>query len=224
MNTATHQELTAPAEQLLIAAERLLAEKGLGAVSVREIARAAGQKNHSAISYHFGSIENLIDAILSYRMLPLNVKRAKRLEQWRHAGRTSDLRGLVQVLVEPFADELLQPPEQSYYLRLLAQLMSQRQWQPLFTEHPVRASAILETGELMADILRPIMGEEIALERLRLMGLHMLNTITEWDAVRRRGDLTLNRNTLAWRVDNLVSYLVGGLSAPSKAAIDEVLE
>ena len=68
------------------------------------------------------------------------------------------------------------------------------------------------------------MGEEIALERLRLMGLHMLNTITEWDAVRRRGDLTLNRNTLAWRVDNLVSYLVGGLSAPSKAAIDEVLE
>ncbi|MCB1703690.1 MAG: TetR/AcrR family transcriptional regulator [Halioglobus sp.] len=214
MNTANHQELSVPAEQLLIAAERLLAEKGLGAVSVREIARAAGQKNHSAIAYHFGSIDHLIDAILNYRMVPLNQKRANRLAVWREAGQPDDLRGLVTVLVEPFADELLQPLQQSYYLRLLAQLMSQREWQPLFSEHPVRASAALETGALIADILRPQLGDEIALERMRLMGLHLLNTITEWDAVRRRGDFALDPQTLAWRVDNLISYLVGGLSAP----------
>tara|TARA_R110002049_G_scaffold9747_11_gene48875 strand:- start:1571 stop:2215 length:645 start_codon:yes stop_codon:yes gene_type:complete len=214
MDTAHNQELSISAEQLLIAAERLLAEKGLGAVSVREIARAAGQKNHSAISYHFGSIDKLIDAILNYRMVPLNKKRADRLAAWREAGRADDLRGLVNVLVEPFANELLQPLQHSYYLRLLAQLMSQREWQPLFSEHPVRASAALETGELIADILRPRLGEEVALERMRLMGLHLLNTITEWDAVRRRGDLDIDPQALAWRVDNLVSYLVGGLSAP----------
>jgi AcrR family transcriptional regulator len=215
MNTAITRELTASAEQLLIAAEKLLAEKGLGAVSVREIARAAGQKNHSAISYHFGAIDDVIDAILSYRMLSLNEKRSERLAQWRAAGHADDLRGLVQVLVKPFADELLLPPEHSYYLRLLAQLMSQREWQPLFTEDPVRAAAVLETGYLMAELLTPVIGEELAVERLRLLGLHSLNTITEWDAMRRRGELVLNDETLRWRVDNLVDYLLGGLTAPA---------
>jgi AcrR family transcriptional regulator len=215
MNTATTPELTASAEQLLIAAEKLLAEKGLGAVSVREIARAAGQKNHSAISYHFGSIDDLIEAILSYRMLALNAKRSERLAQWRVAGRPDDLRGLIEVLVQPFAAELLLPPEHSYYLRLLAQLMSQREWQPLFTEHPLRASAVLETGYLMADLLIPVIGDALAVERLRLLGLHSLNTITEWDAMRRRGEWVLNEETLGWRVDNLVDYLLGGLSAPA---------
>lgn len=221
MNTALSQELSAPAEQLLIAAERLLAEKGLGVVSVREIARAAGQRNHSAISYHFGTIEDLIDAILNYRMVPLNEKRAAQLLQWRDAGRADDLRGLIQVLVEPFAAELLLPLEESSYLRLLAQLMSQREWQPLFTEHPLRASAVIETGELMVGLLRPVLGEALAQERLRLMGLHTLNTITEWDAVRRRGELRLTRNTLTWRVDNLIDYLLGGLSAPSTLSYTE---
>jgi AcrR family transcriptional regulator len=215
MNAATTQELTASAEQLLIAAEKLLAEKGLGAVSVREIARAAGQKNHSAISYHFGSIDDVIEAILSYRMLSLNEKRSEHLAQWRAAGKADDLRGLIEVLVQPFAAELLRPPEHSYYLRLLAQLMSQRDWQPLFTAHPLHAAAVLETGYLMADLLIPVIGEALAVERLRLLGLHTLNTITEWDAMRRRGELTLNDETLNWRVDNLVSYLLGGLSAPA---------
>jgi len=211
---ANPQELSAPAEQLLLAAERLLAEKGLGAVSVREIARAAGQKNHSAISYHFGSIEALIESILDYRMLSLNAVRAEHLARWRATGQTGGLHGLLQVLIKPFAAVLLLPPEQSYYLRLLAQLMSQRDWQPLFIDHPERASALIETGVLMAELLEPVLGERLTHERLRLMGLHAVSTITEWDAMRRRGDLTLTRATLAWRVDNLVDYLHGALCAP----------
>ena len=46
--------------RLIRAAERLFAENGLGAVSVRDITRAAGAKNESALHYHFGSKEALI--------------------------------------------------------------------------------------------------------------------------------------------------------------------
>lgn len=208
-------ELTATAEQLLLAAERLLAEKGLGAVSTREIAREAGQKNHSALNYHFGSREGLIEAILTYRMAALNENRHQRLNALRAQGRETDFRALVEVIVVPLAEELLLPPDQSYYLRLLAQLMSQREWQALFTGDQQRSSAALEAGGLLAALLQQNLSEEIALERLRLMGLHVLNTITEWDAMRRRDELILNEDTLQWRVKNLLDYMVGALQATS---------
>jgi AcrR family transcriptional regulator len=207
-------ELTPTAEQLLIAAEKLLAEKGLGAVSTREIAREAGQKNHSALNYHFGSRAALIEAILDYRMTPLNQARQKRLGKLRAEGREGDFRGLLEVIIEPFAEELLLPPEQSYYLRLLAQLMSQQEWQSLFISRQQRSSAVLEAGGLLTGLLQQTLTTEIALERLRLMGLHVLNTITEWDAMRRRGELILNQDTLQWRVKNLVDYMLGALKAP----------
>jgi AcrR family transcriptional regulator len=212
---AFQKELNSTAEQLLLAAEKLLAEKGLGAVSTREIAREAGQKNHSALNYHFGSRDALIEAILNYRMTPLNESRHQRLDSLRADGCEGELRALVEVIVEPFADELLLPPEQSYYLRLLAQLMSQREWQYLFTANPQRSSAALEAGVLLAGLLQPELSEEVALERLRLMGLHVLNTITEWDAMRRRGELAINEDTLQWRVKNLVDYMAGALQASS---------
>ena len=48
---------------LIRSAERLFAEKGLGTVSVKEITRAAGARNPSAVHYHFGNVETLINQI-----------------------------------------------------------------------------------------------------------------------------------------------------------------
>nr|WP_189954437.1 helix-turn-helix domain-containing protein [Streptomyces alanosinicus] len=44
-------------------AERLFAEHGLCAVSNRQIGEAAGQRNVTAVSYHFGSRTELVRAI-----------------------------------------------------------------------------------------------------------------------------------------------------------------
>ena len=48
---------------LIETAERLFAEKGIDNVSLREINRAAGQKNVAALHYHFGTRESLLEAI-----------------------------------------------------------------------------------------------------------------------------------------------------------------
>lgn len=207
--------LNPTAELLLTTAEQLLAEKGLGAVSTREIARAAGQKNNSAISYHFGSMPALLEAILDYRMTPLNQRRREMLDAVISAGADKDLRSLVEVMVKPLAEELLQPPAQSRYLSLLSQLISTGQWQSVFTLHEHRASALLETGERIVALLVASHSQQVALERVRLMGLHTLGTISEWDALRRRGELQFNQDTLPWRLENFFDYLVGALSAPS---------
>lgn len=52
------------AEHLKSVALRLFAERGVDGVTVRQIAEAAGQKNHAAVGYHFGSKDELIRAVI----------------------------------------------------------------------------------------------------------------------------------------------------------------
>lgn len=46
--------------RLKVEAQRLFARSGIDGVTVRDIAKAAGQKNSAAVGYHFGSKEGLI--------------------------------------------------------------------------------------------------------------------------------------------------------------------
>ncbi len=52
---------------ILDAAERLIAERGIQ-VPLRDIAVAAGQRNNSAVNYHFRNRQDLIDAIVRRRL------------------------------------------------------------------------------------------------------------------------------------------------------------
>ena len=55
-------------EQILLAAERLIADHGVDGVSMRQIGSAVGSGNNSAVLYHFGSKEKLVQAIFEYRL------------------------------------------------------------------------------------------------------------------------------------------------------------
>ncbi len=84
---------------LVEAAERLIAEEG-PAVSLRQVVAAAGQRNSSAIRYHFGTREQLIGAVVDARQSLFEPKRLERLAVLKAAGdRTA--RGLIRALLEP---------------------------------------------------------------------------------------------------------------------------
>lgn len=51
---------------IMSAALRLFAEYGVAAVTVRQIAEAAGQRNHASVGYHFGSKEALLRAVIAH--------------------------------------------------------------------------------------------------------------------------------------------------------------
>src|SRR3546814_6660333 len=55
------------APRILQAAEDCFGEHGIDAVSLRQIAIAAGQGNTAAVQYHFGSKEGLLEAIFQHR-------------------------------------------------------------------------------------------------------------------------------------------------------------
>lgn len=57
--------------RLIRAAERLFADHGFKAVSLRQIGAAADQRNTSAVRYHFGDKDGLIEAIFERRQAEL---------------------------------------------------------------------------------------------------------------------------------------------------------
>src|SRR5438132_11926503 len=64
--------------RILDAAERLFVEHGFEATSLRQLTAAAGV-NLAAVNYHFGSKEELFQAVLTRRLDPMNQERIERL-------------------------------------------------------------------------------------------------------------------------------------------------
>ena len=106
----------------MLAAERLIAEHGAD-VSLRDIAVAAGQRNNSAVHYHFGSRHDLIDAIVEYRVAALESRRLELLAEREADGVADDVRGLLSVLVEPMFEVPYQQGA-THYARFLEQVRS----------------------------------------------------------------------------------------------------
>jgi AcrR family transcriptional regulator len=114
---------TAVPDALISAAERLFAERGSEAVSLREINAAAGSTNASAIQYHFGGRRGLIRAVLAKHEVEIERRRHEMLDAYE-AGGGGGLRALCAALVEPLAAELATEGGPGY-LQLIADLYNQ---------------------------------------------------------------------------------------------------
>ncbi|MET0374185.1 MAG: TetR/AcrR family transcriptional regulator [Rhizorhabdus sp.] len=90
--------------RMILVAEALFAEGGINGVSMREIAAKAGQGNHFAVQYHFGSREGLVEAIFDYRMEQMEPVRARMLEEAEALGRLNDARTLLAIVYLPQLD------------------------------------------------------------------------------------------------------------------------
>lgn len=87
--------------KLILAAEKLFARGGIEGVSLREIAAAAGQGNHHAVQYHFGSREGLVQAVFAFRMEQMEHRRAEMLAAAEAAGKLGDARSIVEIIFLP---------------------------------------------------------------------------------------------------------------------------
>jgi AcrR family transcriptional regulator len=119
-------------DKLLDAATRLWAENGSHLVSLNLIVEEAGQKNSSALQYHFGNREGLIDALFARHVPAIRERRQAILA----AGDKNDPRVAASALVLPVSAlltgdwrdrgflcvtaDLLPNPPQDRYEKILA--------------------------------------------------------------------------------------------------------
>jgi AcrR family transcriptional regulator len=115
--TSEIDERTSVRELLLDTAERLFAEGGVGATSVRAITAAAGA-NVAAINYYFGSRDGLLRELISRRLVPLNQERLRRLAACRPAG----VAEVLEALAIPALDLCFEHP---HFARLASRLRAE---------------------------------------------------------------------------------------------------
>jgi AcrR family transcriptional regulator len=97
--------MTTTKDSILNAAEKLFAERGFDATSLRAITTAAGS-NLASVNYHFQSKEKLLQALFSRRLEKLNRKRMERMDRYEAAygEKPVPLGKLIRALIEPMFD------------------------------------------------------------------------------------------------------------------------
>ena len=85
-------------EAILAAAEELFASDGFNAVSVRDIAQAAGA-NPGSVTYHFKTKDGLLLEIYQRHCVPMNHRRSELLEA---AKRVRDLKDRLEAIVRAY--------------------------------------------------------------------------------------------------------------------------
>lgn len=198
-------------DKLVAAAERLFAERGADNVSLREINRAAGQKNVAALHYHFGSRRALMIAIFERRMTDINRRRMEMVEALTGSGREGDIRTVVEAMVLPLAEQLTKPKRDSHYVRFLAQAVADPN---VDVGNLIRGRfdhGVAETRRLLRRILAGLPGA-IVEQRLGLAAAEMVYALADKERRiardgRQSGDLRLY-------IDNLIDSIAGMLTAP----------
>jgi AcrR family transcriptional regulator len=107
--------------RLLAEGARHFAERGIHGTQMREVVRAAGQANDSAVHYNFGSRDGLLAAICTRHLDAMEPDRRERLAR---QGPDPDLHTVLTDLIAPTAQRLT-TQDGRYFLRITAQLASQ---------------------------------------------------------------------------------------------------
>lgn len=97
--------MTNTKDNILDVAERLFAESGYEATSMRAITTEAGV-NLAAVNYHFHSKERLLQALFTRRLEMLNRRRMELMDAYEveYGNRPIPIEKLVRALIEPMID------------------------------------------------------------------------------------------------------------------------
>ncbi len=141
-------------QRLVAAAERLFAERGIDAVSLRAVMTEAGT-NVASVHYHFGSKDALISAVVRRRSEAVASRRAALLDAMESAGDPTP-RGLAEAFVLPVWE--LACGEGASWVKFIAGILAGGH-QALalvsegFTDQAVRFTSLM--GRIDPDLPRP---------------------------------------------------------------------
>lgn len=196
-------------EAILSAAEWLLAERGMYAVSNRQISEAAGQGNNAAACYHFGTRIELLRAIDGKHRLAIEELRAQMLAG---IGESAELRDWVGALVRPLTEHLAQLGSPSWYARFAAQAMADPTYRQVVTKDALASPTLAQTvdgiNRCLPDLPKRVRSERIVMARNLLM-----HTCAEHEgALAEHGPHARS----SWPVagENLIDAIVGLWHAP----------
>lgn len=192
--------------KLLDAAERLFAAHGFGAVSLRQII-ANAEVNVAAVHYHFGSKDELLDAVVMRKVAAVNEHRMARLVRMEaEANGKLKIEKVLEAFLAPMADVARVNPA-------FAQMMGRLQAEGVLSAVFIRNS-------------QPVLGRFLGM--LRICVPHISDAEFTWRVHFAQGAIatamcgerssvagSVENESYASRIDRLIAFLGAGMAAPA---------
>lgn len=197
--------------RMLEIAERLFAENGIGQVPLRQIVSEAGQRNSSALHYHFGSREALVSQLLNLRMGHVNQVRHRYLDRLEASGQSGHVRRLVEATISALADTLCDMPWGHHYISVLAQAA----FSPALADAQIFDPQVVSATERVRELIaaaRPDIPDAVLRLRYAMFCDNAIYALAKWSSHRKS---PRDRPPVAELVDYCSAALVAGIGDPS---------
>ncbi len=202
--------LTDTALLLLETAERLFAEQGIENVSLRQIVAAAGQRNGSALHYHFGSREAMVAALLNLRLDQVDHVRQRELDAMLAAQPVPGARDILTASVRALARVVQDEPWGPAYARVLEQATFTPRLMGDGLIAAERVGGLRRAHRLLAQAC-PGLPRRLLNERVILINDTVVHGIAHWARVRETGARAASLDAMVAR---LVDFCAAGLQGP----------
>ena len=199
--------MTETKNKILDAAERLIGEQGYAGTSLRHIIAEAGV-NLAAVHYHFGSKEDLLDAVVLRKVKPVNDARLAWLDRAEAEAGSGPLKveKVLESFLIPTAEMASGNPE---FVRLMGRMLTEGMMPRLVEKH-FHATGLRFVAALRRAI--PELTEEELLWRVHFMVGAMAHTMCIAPIFPLiAGDPA----DLVPRMQRLVTFLSAGFRAPA---------
>jgi len=196
---------------IMRAAEKLIARNGVENISIKEIVAAAGQRNESALQYHFKNLTGLLDAIHTERSEQVQAKRAANLAAILEKSSEPSLRQLCTLMVEPTFQLARASVEFRRYVKAFGHELAITDPSPLKAASVKGGGGI--SGQQIGTLLRkalPHLDEKVY--RRRMEAAIMLCSASMYQQAKQSNAFRGHQSELF--LHNLIDALVGLLSAP----------
>jgi AcrR family transcriptional regulator len=198
-------------DRIKAAARQLFAERGVEAVTVREIVAAAGAKNGGSLNYYFRSKESLIEELISDSFRDATEGWLDRLAVLERAGGARAVRDIVEVLIMGTVNSRSkQPPTAARFMasvfftrrHMIKDLMKQLN----FT---VFERLLKQISEIRSDIPAPIMRQRLIF--FAWYAISVLSAHEAYVASRKSSSVWSDADPLV----NIIDTAAGLIDAPS---------
>lgn len=212
--TATSAERT-PSESanrqlMLETAERLFAQEGVDSVPLHRIVQDSGQRNRSALHYHFGTRPELVAYVINMRMPIVNARRHELLDAVEAQPGGFTVHDVMLATAQALAEMMDSQPWGRDYARIL----SQANFNPASCRYdlisPDSMSSLRRVRSLLTALV-PEVPSPILDERMLWMEDTVVMTLGR---LARAGGTASGTNVL----HNLVDHCAGALQAPVSEA------
>ena len=212
---STHKASKSVAEKtrlrILAAAEKVFAQRGYRAMTLREVTKQAGV-NLAAVNYHFGSKTNLMRALLRERFDPINEMRLQMLDEYasRHAPKAIPLEDIYDALFRPlFTGSDFSPVEDRMLIKIIGRALTE----PAEFMSDLHRDLFAELSQrFITEIQRacPHLSREQILYRFFLSVSTMIGTVIEQVRLENISDGKLSGRKLDRVLEEMTRFVVAG--------------